>query len=179
MSISKQQAQEIIEQRLQGASPAVAVIPEATIEKPWGWVFFYDSVAHLEGKDEDGWLCGNAPYIVERETGMVYETGTADPIKYYIENFEATGDPYGKPGKGILINSAGAKYDLMSATQLLHRQCAMGLMDARQRLQSVIDGKGIQVQASDPQAARELCVRLLEAGFNVLRLSADEPADLI
>ena len=177
MAIDKQQAQEIIEQRLKAASPAVAIIPEATIEKAWGWVFFYDSAAYLEGEDDDGWLCGNAPYIVERKTGMVHETGTADPIEYYIENFEATGDPYGKPGNGLVIYSAGSNYDLMSATKLLHRQCAMGLMDARQQLQSVIDGNSIELQASDPKAAKELCDCLLEAGFNVSRLSADDPAD--
>ena len=173
MPITKQQAQEIIEQRLSKAHPPVTIIPQATIEKDWGWVFFYDSTAYLEGKDEDGWLCGNAPYIVERETGMVHETGTADPIDFYIENFEATGDPYGKPGNVIFIASAQDTHDLMAATKLVHQQCAMGLADARQQLQSVIDGGTIYLLVSDPEVAKGLSVQLAEAGFNPERLGAD------
>ena len=178
MSISKQQAQQIIEQRLNNARPPVTILSEATIEKEWGWVFFYDSTAYLEGEDEDGWLCGNAPYIVERETGQVHETGTADPIEFYIDNFEATGDPYGRPGNRFIIDSVEPGYDLMAATKLVHRQCAIGLMDAKQRLQSVVDGGSVKLQASDPQAARALCGQLCEVGFMVTRLSADEPVDL-
>ena len=176
MSITRQQAQEIIEQRLAGSNPPVLIMPEATIEKDWGWVFFYDSKEYLEGRGDDGWLCGNAPYIVERSTGTVYETGTADPIEFYIDNFEATGDPYGRPGNGIAILSAQESHDLMAATKLLHRDCALGLMDARKRLQSVIDGDIVELLAADPETAKLLCDQLCDAGFNTTRLSADDSA---
>ena len=178
MSITRQQAQEIIEQRLAGSNPPVLIMPETTIEKDWGWVFFYNSKEYLEGRDDDGWLCGNAPYIVERSTGMVHETGTADPIEFYIDNFEATGDPYGKPGNGITILSAQESHDLMAATKLLHQHCALGLMVARKKLQSVINGDIVELLASDPEKAKLLCDQLRKAGFNTRRLSADDCATM-
>ncbi|MBI2395223.1 MAG: hypothetical protein HYV09_36980 [Deltaproteobacteria bacterium] len=54
---------------------------EATIERPWGWVFFY--VAR-SGEP----LFGNAPVFVDREGRVLEESGTAMPVEYYIDRLE-------------------------------------------------------------------------------------------
>ena len=36
-------------------------------------------------------LAGNAPLLVSRTQGSVHVTGTARPIKFYIENFKRSG----------------------------------------------------------------------------------------
>ena len=64
------------------------VIDDATIEKEWGWVFFYDSAAHLRSGDIRDAIAGNAPIIVDRSTGELVITGTAWPIDKYIEDYE-------------------------------------------------------------------------------------------
>jgi hypothetical protein len=63
------------------------IIQDATIEKPFGWVFFYNSREFLETGDLSFALTGNAPIIVDKFTGLITETGTAYPIEYYIENY--------------------------------------------------------------------------------------------
>jgi hypothetical protein len=35
-------------------------------------------------------LIGNAPYIVNRETGELVDTGTAEDIEDYVADYEAT-----------------------------------------------------------------------------------------
>ncbi len=62
----------------------------ATIEKPWGWVFFYNSQRYLETQDTQHHLFGNAPFIVNRVTGEILETGTAEEIEFYIAEYEAS-----------------------------------------------------------------------------------------
>jgi len=72
----------------------IIIIDEATIEKPWGWIFFYDSRKWRETKDITYAIAGNAPLLIERESGQIHTTGTGKRIEYYIENFERTGNPH-------------------------------------------------------------------------------------
>lgn len=66
----------------------LVVIGECTIERDWGWVFFYTSDRYLKTRDIRYALAGNAPYIVNRHTGEVRVMGTAQPIEYYIAEYE-------------------------------------------------------------------------------------------
>lgn len=78
----------------QETGDSLVILHERTLEKPWGWVFFYTSKQFHETGDFRFALAGNAPYIVERETGRLIETGTALPLDEYIVNYERTGDPW-------------------------------------------------------------------------------------
>jgi hypothetical protein len=66
----------------------LVVIDGSTIERDWGWVFFYSSARYLRTNDFRYALAGNAPFIVNRHTGEVRTTGTAAPIESYIEDYE-------------------------------------------------------------------------------------------
>ncbi len=55
----------------------IIIVGEATIEKSWGWVFFYTSRKYRETKEVRYALAGNAPIIVERSSGRLIPTGTA------------------------------------------------------------------------------------------------------
>ncbi len=67
---------------------AFVILEEETIEKPWGWVFLYQSRRFLETRDPSHMLAGNAPILVNRETGVAVETGTAMPVEEYIREYE-------------------------------------------------------------------------------------------
>lgn len=66
----------------------LVLLEERTIEKSFGWVFFYDSRKFLETRDPLQALLGNAPLIVDRRDGSVHLTGTGRPIEFYIERYE-------------------------------------------------------------------------------------------
>jgi hypothetical protein len=68
----------------------LVLLDDETIERHWGWVFFYNSRAFIETGDYSEALAGNAPFIVNRMTGEVTLTGTAMPIEHYISEYEAT-----------------------------------------------------------------------------------------
>ena len=77
---------------------------------PFGWVFFYQSKACLQG-DDSAALAGNAPIIVARDTGQVTLTGTALPIEAYLVAHQAA-----EQRSQALLNQLG---DLQAQTRLV------------------------------------------------------------
>jgi hypothetical protein len=75
----------------------LTLVHNATIERPFGWVFFYSSKRWLAG-DLRFALAGNAPILIDRRDGQVRVAGTEFPIEHYLRNYEATGDPNTTPG---------------------------------------------------------------------------------
>ena len=72
----------------------IILVDEATIERPWGWVFFHSSKKWIETQDIHYAMAGNAPILVERASGRLLTLGTAKPVERYIEAYERTGDPH-------------------------------------------------------------------------------------
>lgn len=72
----------------------IIIVEENTIERPWGWIIFHTSKLWLETNAIKYAIAGNAPTLVERETGKLMPTGTAFSVDKYIENYERTGNPY-------------------------------------------------------------------------------------
>jgi len=99
--ITKEQARELVAKQVcrrpdwLPPDDEIIIIDEATIEKPWGWVFFFSSKKWMETNDTKYAIAGNAPIIVEKATGKLITTGTARETEYYIENYERTGNPHG------------------------------------------------------------------------------------
>ena len=68
---------------------AGAILDQATLDKPYGWVFFYSTKKFVETGDPRDGLVGNAPLIFNRITGEYRVTGTAHPIEHYLSEYEA------------------------------------------------------------------------------------------
>ena len=90
--LALEQARQIAAQEIAkavGDPDIFGIIDSATIARPYGWVFFYQSRSYLESGNELEMLAGNAPLIVNRFTGSVTVTGTAHPIGYYLAEYES------------------------------------------------------------------------------------------
>jgi len=66
------------------------ILDDHTIERKWGWVFFFQSNEFIESGNFRDMLAGNAPYIVNKNTGNLHITGTAYEVKHYINEYEKT-----------------------------------------------------------------------------------------
>ncbi len=100
--ITRDEATEIARRYLRGlerpGKPNLALVEEVTIERPFGWCFFWTSQRYLETDDDRWMLVVNAPFIVDRRDGSVHLTGTARPVEYYIERYERERSPDPHPG---------------------------------------------------------------------------------
>lgn len=52
------------------------------------WKYIYGSKKHYETKNDDYAILGNAPFLVEKETGRIIQFGTAHSTKEYIQQYE-------------------------------------------------------------------------------------------
>lgn len=69
------------------ADPFV-VVENSTIEKPFGWVFFYNSKRFVETGESRYRLAGNGPVIVNKHTGSVEFFGAAKPPLEFVAEYE-------------------------------------------------------------------------------------------
>lgn len=96
--ITKEQARTLVEKKIHAKyldlpdDDEVIILELETIDKPWGWIFFYTSRKWIETNDDLYALAGNAPILVEKATGKLFETGTAYSIEHYIAQYEKYGD---------------------------------------------------------------------------------------
>jgi hypothetical protein len=67
--------------------PELQLLDAHTIERPFGWVFFYQSMRYLASGEVRDALAGNAPIVVTRD-GELHVTGTAYPLDHYLAAFE-------------------------------------------------------------------------------------------
>ena len=64
-----------------------AILDSDTIEKPYGWIFFYQSKAYIKSNNPSDMITGNAPIIVNHD-GTCHVTGTAYPLEHYVKEYE-------------------------------------------------------------------------------------------
>jgi len=64
------------------------ILDTETLEFSLGWVFFYQGKIFVESGDILGLYVGNAPIIVNRNSGAVEKTGTAFQIEHYLKEYE-------------------------------------------------------------------------------------------
>jgi hypothetical protein len=67
----------------------LVVLDEQTIERPFGWVFFYNTRKYAETGDRRASLIGNCPIVVERMTGRLTRLATGDPLDAQLARYEA------------------------------------------------------------------------------------------
>ncbi|GAM96812.1 hypothetical protein U91I_00433 [alpha proteobacterium U9-1i] len=80
-------ASEFVELKSQEAGIELVLLDDETMERGFGWVFFFDSKRHTETQNFEDSVVGNAPFVVMRADGSVRVTGTAHPIEYYLTAF--------------------------------------------------------------------------------------------
>lgn len=86
-----QSAQSYVQEMARACGMPLQLLEHETIERSFGWAFFYDVVREPGSSDADTLLAGNAPFIIDRRDGSLHETGTAYAIEEYLDNYERTG----------------------------------------------------------------------------------------
>ena len=92
--LSREQAREVAEEYLHRRfskkhGDDIVILDAHTLEKPYGWIYFYQHRRFLEtGKVRDG-LIGNGPLLVDKNTGKLIVFGSFGTIDYWCSLYEA------------------------------------------------------------------------------------------
>jgi len=66
----------------------LVLVDDDTLEREWGWVFFFASRRWCETGDSAYRSEGEGPLIVNRFDGSVSRTGTGRPSEYYVTRYD-------------------------------------------------------------------------------------------
>ncbi|EFP95200.1 YrhB domain-containing protein [Vibrio caribbeanicus] len=72
-----------------GLDEELVVLDDETLTEDFGWVFFYNTKKFQETGDFRDMVGGNAPIIIDKESGRLTVTGTAHEVNHYIEEYRA------------------------------------------------------------------------------------------
>jgi hypothetical protein len=90
--ITREQAELLVYERISAPDPYWPDKPEMIVTRvddhELGWIVYYDSRPHYETGEFRFALAGNAPYLVSREDGSLFETGTAPPFEEWLRSAE-------------------------------------------------------------------------------------------
>ena len=89
--LTKAQALELMSRELQSMTTPeepFVVVDSHTIEKPYVWVFFYNTKRFVETGEFSHTLAGNGPGIVNKYDGTVHFFGSSRPTKDWIAEYE-------------------------------------------------------------------------------------------
>ncbi len=74
---------------------SLVVVESYTVERPFLWVFFYNSKKYMETGLRRHRLAGNGPVIVDRRTGAIQFCASNRPAQDSINDYESK---HGYPG---------------------------------------------------------------------------------
>jgi hypothetical protein len=140
---------------------------------PYGWVFGYQSRSFLETGDFRDAYCGNAPFLVEKDTGRVLCLGTAHPIEHYLSNYEATGDPHSRLGRTVRLEG-GRREQRRHAIRALMRDATLPAAGAASMVDDSLCGHACCVVLPSERQAIEFVNLMTELGFSARRMPEAE-----
>lgn len=68
----------------------LVILTDQTLVRPYGWIYFYATKEFVETGNILYALGGNGPFIVERDTGLVFELPARHPVEDWIRRYEAS-----------------------------------------------------------------------------------------
>jgi Immunity protein 35 len=70
----------------------LVIVPEAVIERSYGWVFSYQPKKFLETGEIQYSILGNSPVLIKKEDGSMYNLGTHRSIESALRDYESGKD---------------------------------------------------------------------------------------
>lgn len=146
--LTKEQARKKIQDRIDSFDlPAqkeleLIILDDCTIEKEWGWIFFYSSKKWVETNDVQYAIAGNAPYIVNRFDGSIHETGTARSIEYYIDIYKGNYPD----NKYIVISGWKDGFIKIQCTKTVREFMGYGLKESKDVTDRVLEGEVVSLE---------------------------------
>jgi hypothetical protein len=133
---------------------------EQTIERDFGWTFFYGP------SDPSIIVAGNAPLIVDRKDGSVHVTGTAYPTEQYLESYARVGRtyPFAVPEHVVILDGWKPGMLKISLTKLIRSVTATGLAEAKHCTDEVLAGKPVTLTFAAAAEADEFCADAQQLG---------------
>ena len=137
----------------------------------FGWVFGYESRVFLETNDIRDAIAGNAPILIDKNSGQILVLGTAHDVEKYVHMYQCFGDPHAEPGPTIELVKWRMGAEKLAAVKEIRTHIQLGLNDAKDIVDACLDGQKPLVRCADPPTAEVLVRKLDAVGFEAKQLA--------
>jgi len=172
--MTEQEALELVLDEVISKTPECSVLSDKTEAHDACYVFYYQSNQYISsGKLEDMYV-GHGPVIVCRETSEVFETGSSRSSLEYIDTFKACGDPNAERTDIVEIFDWREGANKVEATKLIRKFSNLGLADAKQIIDSVLEGRCTSFKVSERELVDKVIESLSDMNINAKRLWSNQ-----
>jgi len=151
------EAENIVASKLELDKKSCSIVPDATREFEKCFAVFYQAKRYIENGDFASILVGHGPVLVDKESGNIFETGSAYPVERYVEAYEVSGDPYTELSHSILISGWNEGANAVDAMKYIRRKLNIGLAESKRYIDSVMGGKAVEINCKDNSTALDIC----------------------
>ena len=169
--ITVEVAFETAKRHVQTLGADLILLEEPITSGNYGWVFMFQSRAFIETNDIRDALVGNAPILVDKNSGQIFTLGTAYEVEKYVNMYQCFGDPHAEPGPTIELLKWRMGAEKVAAVKEIRTHTQLGLKDAKEIVDACLEGQKPFVRCADSSTA-EVLVRNLDAvGFEAKQLA--------
>jgi hypothetical protein len=157
-------AEEYVAQR-DGSEVQCILFPNETIEREFGWVFFYGP------SDPSIIVAGNAPFIIDRKEGAIHPTGTAYPLEQYLESYDRVErtHPFAANEHLVILNGWKPGMRKILLTKLTNSRANKALVEAKLSTDEVLAGRQVTLTFSTAAEADAFCADAQQLGASSKR----------
>jgi Immunity protein 35 len=87
---AKKIAMEHISTHIHIAGDEIVIMDDKTIEKKWGWIFFYQGKRWIDTNDRRYKILGLYPLVIEKNDGSLHYLNVGTSIEECIREYEET-----------------------------------------------------------------------------------------
>jgi hypothetical protein len=153
-------AEDYVDQLSTDSGVYVTLFKEQTIEREFGWAFFYGP------GDPSIMVAGNAPFIVDRRDGSIHMTGTAYPIEQYLESYARVGRsyPFAVPEHIVVLDGWKPGILKVSLTKLIRSASSKNLGAAKHCTDELLAGRVVTLSFPSVVDADSFCAEARDLG---------------
>ena len=147
-----------------------ALMPDSTTEYDTCFTFFYQSTSYLKSGNMNEMLVGHGPVIIDKQTGKVFETGSAYSEQRYVMAYEACGDPFASPKNSVIVQGWLPNADKVTATKFVKKVSTLSLSEAKKIIDHALDDKSTTFDVLPEYDTSEVVKKLNKIGFRSKQL---------
>lgn len=159
------EAQQIVEEKVMKDRTGCALMTEYTEEHRTCFTFIYQSSAYLKSKDMLDMVVGHGPILVDKNTGNIFETGSAYSTEHYVNAFESCGDPFASPTDQIRVQGWQIGARKIPATKFIKEVSGLPLNTSKKIIDDALDENPTTFSVSNTHTTIEVVTKLNEYGF--------------
>ena len=163
--MNRNEAKNIAEQEVLKKLDGFSIMEEATVEFSSCFAFFYQNDKYIKSRDMIDMSVGAGAVLVSKETGRVFETGSAYSTEHYVSAFESCGDPFGEATSSVSVYGWEPGANKVAAIKLIKAESGLNLRNSKLIIEAALKNEPRTFSTKSNVKASEVAKTLRGYGF--------------